>query len=201
MDKRSAATTVPEGREIPPQNNFRKAVHGIFARHDRYELSPGSTLAIKLPKEEVLRGGGSISFIMIPGKPVPESINATVMISAFWMLPSDTQNAQTSIRYFCGKPEDLVKESLDIPLGEEFMIGRQKPAFSALIGLNIVSKVHARIWSSLDTRHCQLTIEDGGPERPSSYGITILTHPEIAISHIGEVTLWRRSTDPLTTLR
>ncbi len=199
---RPSTTTVPEaGRPPDPKNRFRQAIQGLLLGYDRYEMKPGSTLSLKLPKEEVLSGGGNLAFVMSPGTILSDTFSSTVIISAFWLLPSDAQSPQTMIRYFCGKRDDVVRECLDKPLCEEMFIGRKKPVFEALVGLKIVSQNHARLHSFLEPQDCVIKITDGGPERSSSYGSTVLTHPGAAISHTGEVIMRLHSEDRLKVLR
>lgn len=203
---RQSTTTIPENNcnDIDYDVVFRRAIADVFIAHNRYDMEPGSTLEIKVPRDRVW-DIGTLCFVMIPGT-CPESDFLTVcfntiVISAFWLLPSNAPDSQAVTRYFCGTQKDLVREKLDTSLDEEVIVGRLKPIFCSLVGLHTISKVHARICSFPDPKYYVMKIADGSREKPSSYGSTILTCPDTTIYHTGEVRTKRHFEDQLIALR
>lgn len=179
------------------QDFFRKAITNILHYSDSYKMQPGSSLSLSVSSERYSDSENCFGFsVMLGLPPFGDEYKKAVVLSAFldWKDRAYTENR---LSYFCGTyPQYAGVEDLHKEIGDDLLIGREKPLFPLLLDRNTISKQHLFVRSRRQEKNIVVEIHDGSVSgRPSSYGSTVFIPrlPEGAIYHTGVVEHLRRS--------
>ncbi len=161
---------------------FRNLIRDVIVHHEVVHVG-ASVGAVGLFQkrctlsEQEINKKSALLFVVVPGiwqENHPSGQHLYISAGLVW-APGTATAVENKVQYFCGSLADVTGEELIIPLDTTLTIGRKEPVFSAFVDQRFLSQVQARIHlTRVEANKYDVTVKDGGEEKPSTNGNTIL---------------------------